>query len=283
MISRINISFFKVLLMFIAVGFNHMVFAVGYLLPLQMTSKTGAVIKEMQIDLGDRFSGEDFFVRFNFPYKFRRFTDSSAVALELGSCALSSGKIRRISARISGSESTMVRDIANGFSVDLAVSVDEDAEGTLACRGAELRDLTTGDTLSEVQIIGFFRRKPKWVTRFGHCGHEVEFSFDQKLAAHSPASPVDSVPAEIKLLNAVSYPAGSIYAAPKNCRIGKTSFDSKYLVLRINNREVADGEVWNISCSCFHAVTMRIRSDALMGDKHGNVVCDLAGGLTYTY
>ena len=252
--------------------------------PLQLTSETGALISEIPIDLGDRFSGEEFVARLNFSYRFRNIADDSTVILEVGSCSVGGRALKHISAKVRGNEATVVRDLPlNGFSFDMMVSSDDETEGLLLCRGAELRELTTGKTVAAAQISGFFRRKPRWMTRFGHCDREVQFSFDQKVASHHASSPVDSSPTEIRLAHAVNYPAAAVYSSPKNCRIGKDGFDAKFLLLRINDLEITDNGVWSIPCSCFYAVSMRIDGGANMGDKHGSINCEVTGGLTYTY
>ena len=111
----------------------------------------------------------------------------------------------------------------------------------------------------------------------------IKHWFDQKIASYHASSPVDSSPTEIRLAHAVNYPEAAVYSSPKNCRIGKQAFDSKFLLLKINDLEVVDNGVWSIPCSCFYAVSMRIATAANMGDKHGAVHCDELGGLTYTY
>lgn len=251
--------------------------------PLQMISDTGAVIKDMTVNLGERFSGDEFNFRLDLPYKFRNYSERSSITFEVGECTIVGRDLRHISAKISGDRVVSISQITNGFAIEIQVSTDEESEGALVCRGSELRNLETGGVLASAQIIGFFRKKPRWTTRFGHCGREIEFSFDQKISTHNPHSPVDSHPVEIRLIHARSYPADTLYAAPKKCRIGKQHFDGNYLALVINRREILDGGVWSVACPCFHAASMRILARANMGDKYGSVVCEISGALTYTY
>lgn len=250
---------------------------------LQMVTDTGAQINEIQINLGERFAGDDFNYRVNIPYRFRNYSETSSLAFGLGDCSVTSGVLRHISAKIAGQDMVTLGEIASGFVIEVRVSSEEESEGSLVCRGSELRDLSTGRLVATVQIFGFFRRKPRWTTRFGHCGRELEFSFDQKVSSSNPRSPVDSHPEEIRLINAKNYPADTVYTAPRKCRIGKQSFDSDSLAIVINRREILDGSVWSVGCPCFHAVVMRVLESANMGDKSGSVVCEIPGALTYTY
>lgn len=251
--------------------------------PVQMISDTGASIKDITVNLGERFSGDEFTYRLDVPYKFRNYSETASMTFEVGECTIVGRDLRHISAKIAGNRVVAISQITNGFAIEIRVSTDEESEGGLVCRGSELRDLETGRLIASAQIIGFFRRKPRWTTRFGHCGRDIEFSFDQKISTNNPQSPVDSHPVEIRLIHARSYPADTLYTAPRKCRIDKQYFDSNDLALVINRREILDGGVWSVGCPCFHAVSMRILASANMGDKHGSVVCEIAGALTYTY
>ena len=251
---------------------------------LELVSLTGALAQSLNLDIMDLYSGRPVKKIFHLDYLLRGFDANTNLVLEVPSCLVGGKKLTKINTKISGKSMVAARDLtSSGFDVELSFDLQEGFEGALSCRGSELRDLSTGVVIAEIDISGMVHKFPKWTTAFGEPIDSVSFSFDLLTAKRRPNEDVDSRPSGLRLVDAAAYPASTVYFAPDDCRIGAHKIPAKSLVLITGEATVVDGAVWNVSSSRVSQVFIRISGSAGVADKSGQVRCNHKGTLIYTF
>jgi hypothetical protein len=250
----------------------------------RITTLTGSPTELISLNIGDHFSGPHVVLKAFFHYRLSYFAPESTIVIEAGSCKVGDQKISSFQSKINGGSVAFVRDLASdGFSVQLLNRFDEDLEGVLSCSGGEIRELSSGRTLAQLDLIGFMHRVPRWTTRFGHRIGQISFSFDSRVAGQNAMSAIESQSVDVRLLHAANYPASALYSAPGDCTVGVAKIASNDVLLKIDSFQIGDGGVWNIPGPGSLRIAMRISESAKVGDKSGRVACVRSGALTYTY
>ncbi len=250
----------------------------------KMVTSTGASIDKVSLDIQDVFAGQTTSRRFNLEYSFRGESTSANFVLEMPSCLVSGRRMDRLELKIAGkSMFSSVDLLQSGFPVDVSIRTPSDTEGVLSCTSAELRELNTGTVIVEFQVVGYVRRLPKWQSSQGQELSQVYFSFDDLIAGKKADVDVDSRAVTVRLVDAVSYPASTMYLAPDGCKIGGHAISRGALVLKSGSLIIPDGGTLSIAHASSVTLALRIKSEARMGDKFGLIRCDSRGSLTYSY
>ena len=138
---------------------------------------------------------------------------------------------------------------------------------------------TKGLTL---KVQGSVKGAPAWQDAGGAAITEVSFDFGALVAGEVAAVDVNSADAQVKLVNALAYPASVSLVRPQGCAIGATNVANSDVVFIDNGAPVATNGNLSLS-NALQTYALRFSQGGNYGTASGAVACATNGSMTYSY
>lgn len=129
-------------------------------------------------------------------------------------------------------------------------------------------------------VSGTRTAAPKWQDGASSDITTADFAFSGVVGA--AATDVESAVVDIKLVDALSYPATANVTVPSGCAIGANSVSAGDVKV-VADGVVAGGTLSFANDTTTKAIKVRFAAAGNYGDKSGAVACSTAGQFRYSY